>query len=106
VPDGDTFCPGCKRVLPHSEWHRNRASGDALASSCRTCRKAESPVDYLKRAFGIDQEQLTAMVEARGGVCAMCHTGKPERIDHDNATGARLSRQRTRAHPRPGFVTG
>lgn len=33
-------CPGCGVTRPSSEWHRNRAQPDGLASQCKPCMRA------------------------------------------------------------------
>lgn len=44
----------------------------------------------LKRRYGITAEQYDALLEAQGGVCAICGEppkGKALHVDHDHATG-------------------
>ena len=59
--------------------------------------KARTVGAYRRRHYGITPEQYEAMVEAVGGLCAIC--GQPERatrrgeirglnVDHDHDTGA------------------
>jgi hypothetical protein len=55
-------------------------------------KKAESDRrSYLKRKYGITLEQYDAMLEAQGGVCAICREPRlKERtlhVDHDHETG-------------------
>ena len=46
---------------------------------------------YLKRKYGLTIEQYDAMLEAQGGVCAICKQPRPENrtlhVDHDHETG-------------------
>jgi hypothetical protein len=87
APRGHKYCPSCKQVRPHSEWHRARSNRDGLATSCKDCRSVRGRRDHLKRAFGITQEDLDALLASQGGTCAICRESKPEHIDHDHKTG-------------------
>lgn len=88
VPAGHKRCPGCLKVKPHSEWHRNARTCDGFASRCKSCRKTEGREGHLKRAFGLTVAGLDALVEAQGGGCAICREGQPKHVDHDHQTGA------------------
>jgi hypothetical protein len=43
---------------------------------------------HLKRRYGISAEEADAMLEAQGGVCAICRLAPAAHVDHDHATGA------------------
>jgi hypothetical protein len=87
VPEGHKYCPACKSIKPHDDWHRSRRTRDGLASQCKSCRKVSSRRDHLKRTFGITEEERAAILKRQGGVCAICGTPDPEHLDHDHATG-------------------
>jgi hypothetical protein len=40
----------------------------------------------MKR-YGITAADYDAMVEAQGGLCALCNERKPQHVDHDRLTG-------------------
>jgi hypothetical protein len=42
MPDAiiSKYCPKCKRILPTSEFYKNRRRGDGLRSYCKTCTLA------------------------------------------------------------------
>lgn len=46
---------------------------------------------HLQRTYGLTLEQYAAMVEAQGGVCAICGKPPPGKfplcVDHDHDTG-------------------
>jgi len=42
---------------------------------------------HLKRRYGLTSVDVNEMIEAQGGVCLICRTGKPEHVDHEHATG-------------------
>ena len=87
APAGHKYCPGCKVIKPHADWHPSRHARDGFMSYCKECTKKRGRRDYLRRTFGIDEARLAEMIGAQGGVCAICRTAAPEHIDHDHATG-------------------
>jgi len=87
VPAGHKRCPNCERILPFAEWHRNRATSDGFADWCKSCRNARSKEQHLQRKFGITSVERDAMLEAQGGLCAICRSDKPTHTDHNHATG-------------------
>ena len=86
VPPGHKRCPACERVLPHSEWHRNRATRSGFADRCKDCRAARSREQHLQKHFGISVVQRQAMLDEQGGVCAICKVDPPTHTDHNHAT--------------------
>jgi hypothetical protein len=54
-----------------------RPSGRALARHYR-----------ISTRYGIGLSEVTRMIEAQGGVCAVCRRAAPRDIDHDHDTGA------------------
>jgi hypothetical protein len=87
VPAEHKYCPTCRQCVPYSEWHRTRGTRDGLVSECKACRKVRARRDYLKRTFGLTQEDLAVLIASQGGTCAICREGKPEHIDHDHKSG-------------------
>ena len=94
----EKWCPGCQTRKPLDDFTRNRAARDGHSGYCRPCHNARGAKsrernggarDYhLMRRYGITADQFDAMVEAQGGVCALCRARKPEHVDHDHLTGA------------------
>ena len=87
VPPGYKRCPGCKEIKPHAEWSKNRRTADGYGSRCKSCVSVYARAHYLKRTFGLTEQELVAMIEEQGGVCAICRTAKPIHTDHDHTTG-------------------
>lgn len=85
-PEGYKFCPGCRRVTPHSNWHRNATTSDGFAAYCKDCRRRQGEANHLKRTFGITVEARDALFAAQGGLCAICQTAPIKHIDHNHAT--------------------
>jgi hypothetical protein len=54
-------------------------------------KKLADRKSYLKRTYGITLEDYERMLEAHGGVCAICGESRPEErtlhIDHDHESG-------------------
>lgn len=42
---------------------------------------------HLKRRYGLTEAEVSQMIQAQGGTCAVCWEGKPEHVDHDHVTG-------------------
>lgn len=87
-------CQTCGVNKPESEFRRNWRRSSCLDFNCHEC---VSHINRLSR-FGLTPDQYISMLDAQGGVCAICE--KPERsakkggrikdlaVDHDHETGA------------------
>jgi hypothetical protein len=91
------WCPACQREKPRSEFGNNRATSDGRTAYCKPCHNAKGKETYtrlygstreyhLRRRYGIGVAEFDAMVEAQGGLCALCRDRKPEHVDHDHLT--------------------
>ncbi len=98
VAFGHKWCPDCGEVKPEAEFVRSRASATGLASYCLPChnergkqsiaRRGGSRSYHLTRRYGITAAEADAMLEAQGGLCAICRAAPAGHVDHDHATGA------------------
>lgn len=94
----EKWCPGCSAPLPLTAFGKNRSTSDGLTAYCRPChndrversreRNGGSRNYHLVRRYGMTVNEFDAMLEAQGGVCALCRVRKPEHVDHDHLTGA------------------
>ncbi|MCY7366511.1 MAG: endonuclease VII domain-containing protein [Frankiaceae bacterium] len=93
------WCPGCKQELVREAFGSNRSSSDGLTAYCKPCHNAKSKETYtrlygstreyhLRRRYGITGDEFRALVEAQGGVCALCQERKAQHVDHDHLTGS------------------
>lgn len=100
------YCRDCKQVKSTRNFHANSASRDGLAFYCkpcalerRRCHNAKGKAAYLRlfggtrhyhllRRYGITASQVEAMIEAQGGLCAICRRKPAEHVDHSHASGA------------------
>ncbi|SNX96470.1 Recombination endonuclease VII [Geodermatophilus sabuli] len=98
VPDGFKWCPDCAVVKPVTDFPRSRASPSGTYTYCKPChnvrgRESKAKVGgsrtyHLKRRYGISAEDADAMLEAQGGLCAICRSAPALHVDHDHGTGA------------------
>lgn len=102
------FCTRCTTTKPKSEFSPAPRNNSGVSSWCRDCTNEQRRDSYksdskkarrsrLKYFFGLTMEEYDAMLEAQGGVCAVC--GRPERhignhgkvknlaVDHDHESG-------------------
>jgi hypothetical protein len=84
-------------VKPVSEFARSSANPSGLHSYCLVCHNARgraslakvggSRTYHLKRRHGITAEAADAMLEAQGGLCAICRAAPAVHVDHDHSSG-------------------
>ena len=101
IPDMKT-CPKCKTEKPYSEYNRCKSRYDGVQSMCRPCSRAAVAASAkkrpktswqarLRRNYGLSVEQYEEMLEAQGGVCAICQdtckTNQRLSVDHCHDTG-------------------
>lgn len=87
-------CQTCGVNKPETEYRRSWLRPSCLHYNCHDC---VSDINRLAR-FGLTPAQYQEMLNAQGGVCAICEnterstskTGRIKRlaVDHDHATGA------------------
>lgn len=100
-------CSKCKQWLPFSAFNGDKRSRTGLQYWCKACNAQckkdtmtlEKQRDWdLRKHYGIRIKQYNQMLEAQGGVCAVCkraetridlRTGEivPLHVDHDHKSG-------------------
>src|SRR2546421_6650138 len=91
-------CPNCRLVKPATEFPRNRATRDGLATYCKPCHNQQmreiaerlygGNASFKRmRRYGMSSSDVDEMVRRQGGVCAICGAEAPTHVDHDHATG-------------------
>jgi hypothetical protein len=98
IPEGHKWCPDCDTVKPVSDFPKTRASTSGYHTYCKPCHNARGKASkdkvggsrtyHLKRRYGISAEDADAMLEAQGGLCAICGAAPAGHVDHDHQTGA------------------
>jgi hypothetical protein len=99
VPEGFAWCPDCSCIKPQEEFPRSKATKSGYGTYCKPCHNARSRETrerlygggrhyHLKRRYGISAAEADAMVEAQGGLCAICQERPAEHVDHDHMSGA------------------
>jgi hypothetical protein len=77
-------CNKCERYWHVSEFYPTSKSKDGLDTWCKTCHFAKK----LRQRYLLTPERYHAILEAQGGVCAICKAppnGKRLAVDHDHA---------------------
>ena len=98
VPEGSKWCPDCSTVKPLTDFVRNAGAPSGRSAYCKPCHNARGKASkdklggsrtyHLKRRYGISAVEADAMLEAQGGLCAICRAAPALHVDHDHATGA------------------
>jgi hypothetical protein len=98
VPDGFKWCPDCDVLKPLTEFSTTRASRSGVYTYCKPCHNVRgkaakdeiggSRTYHLKRRYGITADDADAMLEAQGGLCAICRNAPAGHVDHDHVSGA------------------
>jgi hypothetical protein len=98
VPDGHKWCPDCDTVKPLEQFPRTPASRTGRGSYCLPCHNLRGRASrekvggartyHLTRRYGISADEADLMLEAQGGLCAICKVAPAAHVDHDHVTGA------------------
>lgn len=90
-------CRDCGQVLPPEAFYRSARAADGRSSYCTSCQEARVTSSMakkggrrsyrLQRRYGITAADADAMLEAQGGLCAVCCERPAEHVDHDHLTG-------------------
>lgn len=98
VADGSRRCPDCELTKPLDEFPRHRTGRQGRGACCEPCHNARgrrfldktggSRTYHLERRYGLSAQDVDAMVEAQGGLRAVCGVRPPADVDHDHVTGS------------------
>ncbi len=98
VPAGYKWCPDCDEVKPLDAFGSNAAAPSGVTTYCKPCHNARGKASkekvggarsyHLRRRYGITAADADAMLEAQGGLCAICRSAPAAHVDHDHVTGA------------------
>lgn len=80
-----------------AQFGNNRSSRDGLTAYCKPCHNVKTQESrarngghrnyHLLRRYGITAAQADEMLEAQGGLCAICRTKPADHVDHCHLTG-------------------
>jgi len=99
-------CSTCQETKPLEDFNKNKSSKTGYHNQCRPCTKLWKPSpEALKEArrktrewnrlkfTGFTQEDFKSKLEEQNGVCAICGTDDPGKLDfcadHDHITGTK-----------------
>ena len=91
-------CPFCRAEKSVEQFPRNRSVKSGRGNYCKPCHNAISKRNrerahgsvrnyWLKRRYGITEDDLRVLVERQEGLCAICRSRRARHVDHDHATG-------------------
>jgi hypothetical protein len=99
-------CSQCQVLKPHVEFHNSKANKDGKCWLCKKCTLENRKKYYYTKngqekkkasnrllVTGFTQEDFKSKLEEQGGVCAICGTDNPGKLDfcadHDHITGTK-----------------
>ena len=99
MTEGDKRCPDCGEAKPLGEFPRHHNRRDGRGTYCKPCHNKRGREIkrrlygggrhyHLRDRYGIGAADVDQMIEAQGGLCALCRTRPATQVDHDHATGA------------------
>lgn len=97
IVDGTKLCRKCQTWRPVEKFSADKSTACGLNYECRDCinsNRVPQPGRHFKQRYGITLEEYTAMLNAQGGLCAICNNppsgGRNPNVlvvDHCHATG-------------------
>lgn len=87
VPDGFKHCPKCRETTPVTDFARASRQSGGRASWCGRCKYGLDNEARLLKTYGISTADRDRLVQAQGGLCAICGTEPAVHVDHDHASG-------------------
>lgn len=98
VPEGHRYCPDCQVVKPLTNFPQNQSGRKGHGRYGKPCHNVRTQANreknygctreyHLRYRYGIGVDEFRQLLAAQGGVCAICGTEQPERVDHDHRTG-------------------
>lgn len=91
-------CSDCAVDKPVEEFPRNRNSRTGRGSYCKPCHNARTRANirrlhgdtrhyHYRQRYGIGRDEVQALKESQGGLCAVCCQREATQVDHDHRTG-------------------
>ena len=88
-------CPGCERVLPMEEFHRNARKADGRQSHCRDCKRRHYEANRERYYVSIKRSTLRTRATNRTRVaaylrehaCVDCGESDPAVLEFDHVRG-------------------
>ena len=104
ITDEGRVCTSCRMFKPWSEYRKHSLSSTGYQSQCKECMSKNYPYErkkhrgYVVRSkYGMEQHEYQEMLQAQGGVCAICGNAESSTngkhidslaVDHDHKTGS------------------
>lgn len=81
APDGSRRCSDCKNVFPLENFTKR-------GYQCTDCRPAYNRRVWYRHTYGIEWEEVEALIEAQGNKCAACQDPlETFHLDHCHTSG-------------------
>ena len=86
-------CSRCKEEKDEEYFGNNTASPDGKRPDCKSCRKDEHRVQWLRITYGMSIEDYEELLHTQDNKCAVCRVDKKHlkqrmAVDHNHDTGA------------------
>jgi hypothetical protein len=87
APEGYKHCTKCLELLPLDRFGKAASQPQGRNSWCKPCKAVQDSETRLRRLYGMSSAEVRTLVEAQGGMCAVCGKRPAKHVDHDHATG-------------------
>lgn len=96
-PQASRLCPDCGERKLADQFAPKKKASDGLHTYCKACNTARGVASvtriyggtryyHLKRRYGLDKDEVEALIARQMGVCAICLAAPAAHVDHDHTS--------------------
>jgi hypothetical protein len=87
VPAGHLRCSLCESIKPSANFGRAPYQANGRSSWCKPCKAQRQRQSRFERLYGMTEQAVAELIDAQGGLCAICQYRPAVHVDHDHVTG-------------------